>query len=796
VPFPFLFLTLFLAGGILLAALATPSLFPVLLLFFVFLFLSWIFHLRKKIKSTFIFILTTTLLFGSGLYTLFDAHFSENSLFRFRADSYVDFYGTVYRSVSPGQNSDILFVKVNRITHQNREERIKGRLQVTVARSSPISNPMGLFVGDKIKVSAQLTIPKEYRNFNRPYLERWQKIQQIHQRAFTKSPLLVHKIAAGSKFYPLRSISILRQKLIRNIEDFFTDTGEEPQMTTQGGVLEALLLGERGRLDENLSLALQEAGLFHLFAISGAHIALLSLILFFVFRFLRIPLRLSYLLLMILLIVYSFLVEGRPSIFRATLMTVCFLSAKLIWREANLMNTISFCAFILLVINPFSLFDSGFQLTFTATLAIILFFPKVMKVLPKIPLRISEILAVSLTAQLGVLPIMARVFNRITFSSLFLNFAALPLVALIMLQGYLFLFLSFFSASLASWAVEGLRIAIDGLVSLSHVLDGIPFLSYRTPPPHMVTLAGYYVFSALLLLPLGSRKKLKKAFAAAFLCCFVLLIAYPFPPSSKELKVTFIDVGQGDSILVEFPGTKKMLIDGGGLPLSDFNIGERVVSPFLWKKGIKAIDYLVLTHAHPDHMNGLISVAQNFRIEEFWESLSPDNNMAYSRLRQNLNRSTVQRRVFRGQTFDINGVTVDILHPRKGDPRILSVDNDQSSVLRISFGRTSLLLASDIGVGAEADILESGIEVRSDVLKSPHHGSRSSSSEHFLEATNPQYIVISVGERNRYGLPDQEVLDRYREFDAQILRTDVHGAIEIFSDGKSLRIRTAVDHLK
>jgi competence protein ComEC len=793
--FPFLFLAFSLAGGILLAAVANPPLLPVLFLFFFALALSWTFHFRKKIELSFFLILVTTLLLGSNLYLASDAHFKKNTLFRFQAVSYVDFYGTVYRSVSPEKNSDTLFLKVNTVVHQNREERIQGRLQVTVARSSPFSNPQRLFVGDTVKVAAQLIPSKGYQNFNPPYLERWQKTQRIHQRAFSKSPLLVQKVASGSTLSPLRRISILRQHFIQKIEEFFTDSGENPSFSPQGGVLEALLLGERGRMDEHLSLALQKAGLYHLFAISGAHIALLSFILFFFLRILRIPTRPSYVILMILLIFYAFLVEGRPSIFRATVMTLFFLLGKLIWRETNLLNTISFSAFVLLVINPFSLFDPGFQLTFTATLAIILFFPKVKKVLPKLPLRVSEILAVSITAQLGVLPIMARVFNRITFSSLLLNFAALPLVALIMLSGYLFLLLTFFSAFLSGWLAEGLRVAINGLVSLSHVLDSFTFFSFRIPTPHLVTIAGYYIFSSLLLFSF-KKKKWKWPLAAAFLTFFVLLVTYPFPPVSKELKVTFIDVGQGDSILVEFPGKKKMLVDGGGLPSNDFNIGERVVSPFLWKKGIKTVDFMVLTHAHPDHMNGFLSVVENFKIREFWESLSPVENTSYSQLQQNLNRSTVSRRIFRGQTFNFDGVTIDILHPQEREPRVLSIDNDQSAVLRLTYGRTSFLLAADIGVEAERDILASGLEVRSDVLKSPHHGSRSSSSQDFLEGVDPQFVVISAGERNRYGLPDLEVLNRYREFGATVLRTDIHGAVQISSDGRTLQVKTAVDHLK
>lgn len=794
-PFPFLFLAFSLAGGIFFASVTKlPLIIPAILFFFA-LGLSWFFYIRGKKELPFFILLTATFFLGSSLYILSDAAFEKNRLHQIQAPAYADYYGTVSRSVSPGKNSDILLVKVKAASYQNREETVRGRLQVTVARSSPSSNPMRLFVGDKVKVAAELSPSKGYRNFSPPSIETWQKTQRIHQRAFCKTPLLVQKIEDGFKLSPLRQISILRQHLFDKIEAHFTVSGTEASLSPEGGVLEALLLGERGRLDEDLSSALQKSGLYHLFAISGAHIALLSFLLFLFLKTLRIPDRPASLILMILLVFYAFLVEGRPSVFRATVMTLFFLLGRLIWRETNLLNTISFSAFALLFFNPFSLFDPGFQLTFTATLAIILFFPKLIKILPRLPLRISEILAVSATAQLGVLPIMARVFNRITFSSLLLNFAALPLVAVIMFFGYLFLLLASFSSFLSGWLVPAIKAAVSALVFLSHLLDRCAFLSFRIPTPHQAVLGGYYLFLFLLLLPL-KKKKWKGAVAAAFFAIFVLLVSHPFPPVSKDLKVTFIDVGQGDSILVEFPGKKKMLVDGGGLAFGDYPIGERVVSPFLWRKGIKTVDFMVLTHAHPDHMNGLLEVARNFKIREFWESLSPNNDSAYDRLQQILDRSTLHRRLFRGQALTIDGVRIEILHPEEKEPAVFPADNDQSTVIRLSYGRTAFLLAADIGVSAEMDIVASGREVQSDVLKSPHHGSLTSSSPDFLQKIDPHYVVISVGEKNQYGLPAGEVLQRYSEFGAEVLRTDLHGAVQISSDGRALSVRTAVNHLK
>lgn len=787
--FPFLFLTLSLILGILFSSFMPSLLSFSLTALVISLSFSWLLYLLRKDKLSLIFILLTTFLFGSSLFTFQNKKFEENPLRNMKHADYADFYGKAYKSPSHGHDKDYLFLKVEKVFYQNKEEKIKGNLRITVPHSQEFPVKLNIFIHDKIKVSARLLPQKGFRNFKNPSLDMYLKTQGIHNRASTKSPLLVEKIGDGKKYLPLRLLSYIRQKLQQKIEDHFSSP-EDDSLSPQGSVLEALLLGERGRIPSRVTRSLQKAGLYHLFAISGAHIAIISFLLFSVFRLFRVPTRVSFLLLILFLVFYAFLVEGRPSVIRATIMTLAFLLGKLIWRDVNLINTISVSAFILLLINPLSLFSLGFELTFAATFSIILFFPKIIKYLPKLPLRISEVFAVSLTAQLGVLPFMVSSFNRVTFSSLILNLAALPLLGLIMASGYIFLPLSFVSSSFAQLLAKEINFLINLLVNSSHLFDSLSFISYRIPTPHLFTIIGYFLFLYLLLLsPRIKRQKL------IGLLCFLLfvavLISYPFPSISRNLKLTFIDVGQGDSILVEFPGKKKMLIDGGGIPEETFDIGESVVSPFLWDKGIKKIDYLILTHAHPDHINGLKAVAKNFKIGEYWESLIPLKSKPYAEFKGLLPRSVLQKRFFRDHTHLEGDVRIEVLHPKQGNPYVQTVSNDQSLVLRITYDQISFLLTGDIGINAEGEILENVNEIKSQVLKSPHHGSNSSSSTTFLQRIAPRIVVITVGEGNRYGLPDQEVLEKYWQIGANIYRTDLHGAVEISSDGQRISIRTA-----
>jgi len=789
-PFPFLFLALALIAGIaavsasvLPASAAAPALIASLLG-------AWFFFILKKSRAAFSFLLAATVFFGAAVTAYRNQQYETNALRTLKLAEYADFFGTVVRSPGREIDRDSILIEVEKVRSAGKDEEVGGRLRIMVPRSTEVPPRPELFTGDKIKVSARIYGSKDFNNFNSPFYARYLKSQGIHNRAFTKSPLLIERTASGKRASVFHAVSVLRQALQKQLERYFP-APPPARISPEGAVLEALLLGDDGRLDPGMVLSLQKTGLYHLFAISGAHIAIVTFLFFSLFRLVRIPQRTSYGILIACLVFYTLLVEGSPSVLRAVIMTLCFLAGKLLWKDVHLINTISLSAFILLVANPFSLFDLGFQLTFAATLAIILFYPKLIKFFPKLPLKASELAVMSITASLGVLPILAADFNRVTFSSLILNFAAVPLVGFVMGAGYVFLPVSFASPLLARGMAFCLRELVRIFSWLSHLLDPIGFISYRIPTPSWTILAGYFVFLLLLLAPRRFRAQ-KSITLACFAVFFVLLITFPFPSTSSDLKVTILDVGQGDSILVEFPGRRKMLIDGGGFPEGSFDVGERVVSPFLWRKGIKKIDELVLTHNHPDHLNGLPAVARNFRIGEFWEAGGPVDSEPYRALGEALGPRVPRKTVRRGFVRRESGTVIEALHPPEGEDFIQRVsENDRSIVLRLTFGGISFLLPGDIERRAEAEILGALREIHSQVLKAPHHGSDSSSSAAFLAAVSPEYAVLTVGENNRYGFPIPAILDRYALTGARVFRTDVDGAVEFSTDGNRLHIRTA-----
>jgi competence protein ComEC len=789
-PSPFLLLAVSLASGILLSSLVFLPLYVSVSGLLACLVSAWLAFFWRKNNLSLTFVLAAVFFLGIGLYSQADQSYRRNPLQHFDFSGYADFTGRLSRSPSYGTDRTYLYLRTESIHYLGREQRVEGNLRIAVLHASQYPSPLDLRAGDRIKVSAQIQTARDHRNFDESRLENLRQNQNIHGYAASKSPLLVELLERGKGPSLRRLMSSLKLLLQRAIENNFASP-DGSALTREGAVLEALLLGERRRMDETTALALQKSGLYHLIAISGAHIAIISFLLFGLLRLCRVPKRPTYAILIVLLVFFAMLVEGRASVLRATIMAIVYLGGRLLWRKANLLNTISISAFLLLLANPFSLFDMGFELTYAATLSIIVFFPRIVRFLPHLPLRFTELFTLSLTAQLGVLPFIARSFHRVTFASLFLNLLAMPLIGVIMGIGFVYLAVSLLSSLLATYLAQVLTFLIRLFLGLTRLFEAIPAFSYRVPTPRLAIIIGYFTCLLLLVIPVRFKRQ-RPLTLTLFFIFLVILITYPFPAeSSPSLKLTFLDVGQGDSILVEFPGRKKMLVDGGGVPGAAYDIGEQVVSPFLWSKGIRRLDYLVLTHAHPDHMNGLLAVTRNFRIGEFWEAFSPLANPVYDELKSGLRPSVIQKRVFQGFRYQEGEVRLEALNPEAEDPFVGTISNEDSLVLRVSLGTISFLLAADIGLPAESKILEKGLEVRSQVLKSPHHGSRSSSSAPFLEKVRPQIIVITASRNNPYGVPHREVLDLYESVGAKILRTDERGAVEISSDGRTISIRTA-----
>jgi competence protein ComEC len=298
-----------------------------------------------------------------------------------------------------------------------------------------------------------------------------------------------------------------------------------------------------------------------------------------------------------------------------------------------------------------------------------------------------------------------------------------------------------------------------------------------------------------------------------------VLIAVIKPAASQpngKLIVHFLDVGQGDSALIIFPRGKTMLVDGGGeirfnkgernagpVDLAEantaeseftdqaFSIGEAVVSRFIWSLGRTRVDYVLATHAHADHMSGLADVVRNLDVGQAVVGHAPTSDAEFELFRNAVARRKVPLSILKtGEHFEIDGVGIDVLWPPPAQGLPVTSGNDDSIVLRLVYGSNSILLAGDIERNAEDSLVASGVNLKADVLKVPHHGSRTSSTEAFVDAVNPGYAVISVGERSRFGHPHASVIERYKARGVKLLQTGRDGMVTVETEGSSLRVET------
>jgi competence protein ComEC len=326
------------------------------------------------------------------------------------------------------------------------------------------------------------------------------------------------------------------------------------------------------------------------------------------------------------------------------------------------------------------------------------------------------------------------------------------------------------------------------------MFSSLPFATFYVPGPTPLEMIIFYALIASLLFFKGPR--LKRAALAVLIVIALLDLSYwgIRDYAMNGMRVTFLDVGQGDCALVEFPRGKRMLIDGGGF-YGDFDVGEKVIAPFLWERRIVKIDYLVLSHPQPDHYKGLVFIAEHFRCREFWhngmESPSPTYRQLSGMIRT---KGITMVRVADGFARTIEGAQVQALHPSSGwlpgGPQKRGWVNDHSLVLMISFGDHRLLFTGDIERQAETRLLGAGKGLRAQVIKVPHHGSKRSSTDPFIKRVSPQYAVISLGFGNPFHHPGKGVAERYAGLGCRVLRTDLDGAITVQSNGKRLTVGT------
>ncbi|WP_160112333.1 DNA internalization-related competence protein ComEC/Rec2 [Salicibibacter kimchii] len=712
----------------------------------------------------------------------------------------------IWAYVVDGQNETVLHEEVDTIDGQiadvpdmdgdrvsfslqlpDHNERVQVFVRVVDEEALPVF--ADLSPGHECTILGEIRTPRPARNFNafdyRSYLYE-QRVHWTFHHVQGKDDMTCR----DSGDTGITSVKQWRHSGIRFIEDVFPDEIQ--------GLAMALLFGERSYMEADTLEAYQDLGIVHLLAISGLHVGLVSGFLFFLFIRLGISRERACEMLLILLPLYALLAGAAPSVLRAVLMSCCVLLCIRFRVPLHPADGISFAFIGLLLYNPYMLFHVGFQLSFVISFALI----ASAVIFARAKTRIRQFMLVSFLAQVVSFPLIVYHFHTYSLLSLPLNILFVPVVSVIILPTiwllFLFSIISPFLSSVWLLLLEKIVNVFHSLFTYLHQHSGLMFVFGQPSGVWVMLMVVFVVIAAILL-----EKRRKAVVFAIGLLISAAALQYFYADLVPQLRVTFIDVGQGDSILIELPYRQGVyLIDGGGtitFPQEDWqerdqqpDPGRQTVVPYLQSLGINHLDKVIVTHGDYDHYGGLFAVVEEMEVDTV---LSPHTDIENSEVERFLMHAREQGAqptfVHEGMGWSVDAFTFRILHPTPTGGG--ESDNDQSIVIDAHLYGTRWLFTGDVEEEGEKRLIRDYPELSADILKAGHHGSQTSTTSSFVEHLNPMVAVISAGENNRYNHPHPDVLQTLEKAGVQIFRTDEQGAIRFYYQNRRWHVETMID---
>jgi competence protein ComEC len=702
----------------------------------------------------------------------------------FATDSQVAVEGVIDSRPEATERGGRLYLHAEKVCRDGLCAKVNGRMVLYMGEGRPVQT-----TGDRVRFLSRIQRPRNYGLPGEFDQVRYLAFRNIFATAFVKAPDDIVLLDSGVEYKLQRRVDAVAVRLGRFIG--------ENVAPVEGAVLRALLLGEAGYVPKTLKDAYTRTGVNHILSISGFHVGIISLFMFQLilcaargserlllnFNLRRFALALT----LPIIVFYLFLSGAAPATTRSVIMIVVYIMALLLEREVDPINSLALAAMLILAVTPQALFDISFQLSFIALWGILALTPIFMvpfKAMPQgVPKKLILFFMVSSAAIMATLVPVAYYFHRTTVTGLISNFIVVPLM------GYGSVVIGFSALPfvyVAPMVAKALLLIAGYLVALSNMVitfmanfPGLPLFT-----PSRLDLALFFL--ALTALTFTRSLRVSGFCCGALLTVCLVSRLVVTDPALGTLKLTFFSIGQGESTLVTLPDGKRMLIDGGGsLREGGMDVGERLLAPALWYMGVDRIDYMVLSHPHPDHLKGLKFIAANFKVGEFWEGQSGWNSPDYLELRSILARRGVSVRTLTAATrpFMLGTVKIEPLAPFPDRQPVNGVHerdvNDDSLVFRLVAGEFAVLFTGDIGRETEALLALHPERLKCAVLKVAHHGSRHSSSPAFLKGAAPSIALISAGYHNSFNLPARETLDALGSLGIRVYRTDMDKTVQI-----------------
>lgn len=621
--------------------------------------------------------------------------------------------------------------------------------------------------GDSLYIEGEFKKPEEARNYKGYNYKQYLKTKKIIGTVELEKAKIL-KSSNGS--------------FIHNIQKYIKDTINGTLTDEEGNLLLAILLGDKDKLSEDIQESFKTSNLSHMLAVSGAHVSYIILGLTYVLQNSIIGKKNGKIVCIFFLLVFMAITNFTPSVTRTCIMAVLTLFSGIVYRKSDVYTNISVAALITLIFNPYSLLDLGFQLSYGGTIGIIIFIKRIQekKSNSKVVNYIKQMALVSIYANIIIIPIMMYHFNTVSLTFIISNIMASPILGIIVINGFLFIITSITVKPLTRLIAIFIKPILSILIKISQICSKLPFSNILVVTPYMFNVISYY---AIILYCIKSKKNNKCKIIICLLIVLILInfIIYIFP---QKLRIFFIDVGQGDSTLIITPDKKTVLVDGGGS--DSFDVGEKVLLPYLLDRRILKIDYVLISHFDTDHCGGILTIMEKVKVKNIIISEQAEHSENYERFKKLMIHKKIRLiEVKKGDKIKIGRYSeFKILFPTS---RLLSENplNNNSIVAQFNYNNFKMLFTGDIEKLAEQQILKTEkAEIRADILKVAHHGSKTSSIPEFIKAVRPKIALIGVGKNNTFGHPNQQTIKNLENIKCRIYRTDLQGEIIIKIDQK------------
>lgn len=584
----------------------------------------------------------------------------------------------------------------------------------------------------------------------------------------------------------------------------------------EANLLSGILIGDKEGIEKEVQENFRDSNLSHMLAVSGAHVSYVILGITYVLKKVKVNKLWSNMITIVTLCCFIFLTGASSSVIRACIMAIYIIIGHMMHRKTKLISSVSLSLLIILILNPYKLFDIGLQLSYGGTIGIILFSGVLAKkaklnnllegFVNKLKYRVKQLIVVCVSANLIIFPIIAAHYSTMCLTFVISNICAGPILGVIIILGFITIFVSFVSIDIAKPFALILNIFIQILMYITKICSSLPFSKIYIKTPSLSQIIIYYMILIFMyyickirkkkrrlihrkLLRTVQNKKVQKLFIIVIILIFTSMQILKCLPS--DLTIYFIDVGQGDSTLIVTPNHKTILIDGGGTEFeSDFDIGKQTLLPEILGQRITKIDYLLISHFDSDHVGGLLTVLESLKVKNAIISRQIEESGNYKKFLKIVKDKKINVMVVKkdDEICIEKNLKIDVLWPKR-EQITDNVLNNNSIVAKVIYNNFSILFTGDIEKVAEENIIREYKDTNlltSNIIKIAHHGSKTSSTEGFLNLVNPKIALIGVGRDNKFGHPNEETIQRLKNMKVKIYRTDEMGEITIKINKKGM----------